>query len=392
MTGFGYLLTAQFLSAFVDNMILFVAQAIILRDAFPSWYLQLVQATFLFAYIVLSPWVGRVADRYAKRNVLLLGNGVKCIGIMLLLASVDPAVSYAVVGLGAVIYSPAKYGILPWLTNSDKQLLKANAQVEGFTILAILTGAVAGGWMSDRSISLSLGICCALYVFSALLCLGIPLNPGNCQIKFQNAVSAFRQDVATVLQVPAGKFSLLATSGFWMASSVLRLAVFAWLPLAFEIHDNATIGMMITLSGIGLIVGAVLTPRLVPVGNVSRVIGFGALMGVSLMALPWIPRLPFALALQMLSGSFGGLYVIPMNAMLQRVGEQTVGTGKIVAIQNFSENVFMFFGVTMFLAASWAGIPVAWSMTMNGTALMLIVGGLFLRKNITQQPSHEQSD
>ena len=85
MSGLRFLLAAQFLSAFVDNMILFIAQAIILRDAFPSWYLQLVQATFLFAFIVLSPWVGRLADRYAKRWVLVFGNSVKCMCVLLLL-------------------------------------------------------------------------------------------------------------------------------------------------------------------------------------------------------------------------------------------------------------------------------------------------------------------
>ena len=382
MTGLRYLMAAQFLSAFVDNMILFVAQAIIIRDAFPFWYLQLVQATFLFAYIVLSPWVGGVADRYAKRLVLLLGNGVKCVGVLLMMTGVDPAISYAVVGVGAVIYSPAKYGILPWLTTSDAQLLHANAQMEGFTILAILSGAAVGGWLADFSIGLALASCIFIYGVSALICLGIPSNPGNSDIKFRSAISAFIYDVGAVLKVPAGRFSLFGTSGFWMASAVLRLAVFSWLPLAFGIHDNATIGIMIMISGVGLIVGAVMTPRLVPVGNISRVIGFGALMGIFLMILPWIPALWPALAVQMVIGCLGGLYVIPLNASLQRVGEKTIGTGKIVAIQNFAENLLMFAGVLAFLTASWAGVSVPVSMTANGVALLMIVGVLFgLRRN-----------
>jgi len=381
MSGLRFLLAAQFLSAFVDNMILFIAQAIILRDTFPSWYLQLVQATFLFAFIVLSPWVGRLADRYAKRWVLVFGNSIKCVGVLLLLAGIDPAVSYAVVGVGAVIYSPAKYGILPWMTQSDKQLLHANAQVEGFTILAILSGAATGGWMADHSIVVALGVCIGLYLLSAVLCVGVPKNPGNDTIKFRNAVDEFRIDLAKVLAVPNGRFSLMGTSGFWMASSVLRLAVFVWLPWTFGIADQATIGMMITLSGVGLIAGAVVTPHVVPPGNVSRVMGAGLMMGVALMILPWISILPLALAMQTICGSFGGIYVIPLNAMLQRVGEQTVGTGKVIAIQNFAENSFMFVGVLLFLFASWAGLPVTWSMTANGVALLLIVAALnYLRK------------
>ncbi len=373
MKGFRYLLTAQFLSALVDNMILFIAQAIILRDSFPAWYLQLVQATFLLAYIILSPWAGRFADRFAKRLVLVAGNGVKCLGVSLLLAGLNPAICYAVVGVGAVLYSPAKYGILPWLTSSDKQLLHANSQVEGYTILAILAGAVVGGWLADHSIVLALASCILLYGVSALLCIGIPTNPINNDIKFRNALPEFGKDIVTVVKTSRGRFSLVGTSGFWMASAVLRLAVFSWLPIAFGIHDNTTIGMMISLSGIGLIVGAALTPRLIPVGDVSRVIGAGALMGAGLLLLPWTSGLPVALMIQTLSGSFGGMYVIPLNAMLQRVGEQTVGTGKIVAIQNFAENSLMLLGVLSYLAAAREGIAVTWIMTANGAALLAIV-------------------
>ena len=373
MKGFRYLLTAQFLSALVDNMILFIAQAIILRDSFPAWYLQLVQATFLLAYIILSPWAGRFADRFAKRLVLVAGNGVKCLGVSLLLAGLNPAICYAVVGVGAVLYSPAKYGILPWLTSSDKQLLHANSQVEGYTILAILAGAVVGGWLADHSIVLALASCILLYGVSALLCIGIPTNPINNDIKFRNALPEFGKDIVTVVKTSRGRFSLVGTSGFWMASAVLRLAVFSWLPIAFGIHDNTTIGMMISLSGIGLIVGAALTPRLIPVGDVSRVIGAGVLMGAGLLLLPWTSGLPVALTIQTLSGSFGGMYVIPLNAMLQRVGEQTVGTGKIVAIQNFAENSLMLLGVLSYLAAAREGIAVTWIMTANGAALLAIV-------------------
>ena len=212
---------------------------------------------------------------------------------------------------------------------------------------------------------------------SAVLCIGIPTNPINCDIKFHNALPEFARDVAKVIKTARGRFSLMGTSGFWMASAVLRLAVFSWLPVAFGIHDNATIGMMISLSGVGLIVGAYLTPRLIPVGDVSRVIGAGALMGLGLLLLPWTSGLTLALSIQTLSGSLGGMYVIPLNAMLQRVGEQTIGTGKIVAIQNFAENSLMLIGVLLYLAAAREGGSVIWIMTANGAALLGIVLLLF---------------
>ena len=370
------LVAAQFLSAFVDNMILFVAQAILWRDAYPSWYLQLVQATFLLSYIVLSPWAGVLADRFAKRNILMAGNAVKSLGVLAMLSGLDPAMSYAIVGIGAVVYSPAKYGILPLLTNTDSQLLKANSQVEGFTILAILLGAAFGGWLADYSVPLALASCLGLYLVSALLCCRIPANPADRSLAFSGAIQRFRQDLMIVLAEKKGRFSLLGTSGFWMASAVLRLSVFAWLPLAFGIRDNTTIGLMVTLSGVGLIAGAVVTPKLVPSGNHARIILFGFLMAIGLILLPWTPTLAGALLVQTVTGSFGGMYVIPLNAMLQRVGEQTVGTGKAVAIQNFAENSLMFAGVSLFLLASWSGTPVVWSMTGNGVLLLAVVWGL----------------
>lgn len=381
MKGFSFLLGAQFLSAFVDNMILFIAQAIILRDAYPNWYLQLVQATFLLAYILLSPWAGRIADRYPKRNVLALGNLAKCIGVASLLAGLDPALSYAVTGVGAVIYSPAKYGILPCLAAaSDTLLLKANARVEGLTILAILAGAPVGGWLADHSTVGALAVCMALYLVSSSLCLGIPCDRGDTAVALRGAMSAFARDCKAVLANQEGVFSLCATSGFWTASAVLRLAVFLWLPVTFGIHDQARIGLMVMLSGAGLVFAAVLVPILMKPGQTSRVIGVGTLMGLTLVLQPWISWLPGAVALQTLCGTFGGMYLIPMNAMLQRVGERGIGTGKIVAIQNFAENSCMFCGVMGFLAASRSGVPVEWVMGVNGVVLLCVVA-LLARMN-----------
>ena len=190
---------------------------------------------------------------------------------------------------------------------------------------------------------------------------------------FSQAWTGFVQDCRTVFTHTEGRFALIGTSGFWMASAVLRLAVFIWLPLQFGIHDNAKIGLMISLSGLGLIGGAILTPRLVPAEKISRTILFGFFMALALSILPWITNLPLALTVQTVCGGFGGIFIIPLNALLQRLGEHTIGAGKVVAIQNFAENSLMFIGVLLFLAASWLHIPVVWSMTANGIILMGIV-------------------
>ena len=138
----GALLSGQFLSAFVDNTLLFIAQAIILRDALPEYYLPLVQGLYLAAYILASPWVGGFSDFVPKARVLFVGNIVKALCLVGFLSGLNPALSYGIFGLGSVIYSPAKYGILPFLTKDEEQLMKANSWMEGTTIAAILSGAV----------------------------------------------------------------------------------------------------------------------------------------------------------------------------------------------------------------------------------------------------------
>ncbi|HAK74344.1 MAG TPA: lysophospholipid transporter LplT, partial [Sporomusaceae bacterium] len=214
------LFTAQFLSAFVDNMILFIVLAIIKRDVYPDYYLPFVQTTFLASYILLSPWVGRFADRKPKSNVLIIGNIMKASGALLLLLHGNPALSYAIVGLGAVIYSPAKYGILPFLTRGEQELLRANSALESYTILAILTGSIVGGILSDISISLSLAACLVLYALSIVINTFIPKNPGNRSIRYQNAITEFGIDCVTLLRNRQSHYSLVGSGSFWLASAV----------------------------------------------------------------------------------------------------------------------------------------------------------------------------
>ncbi|CAK0776211.1 membrane hypothetical protein [Gammaproteobacteria bacterium] len=163
------LLLAQFLTAFADNAILFTAVAMVMHTGdSPPWYIPALQGVFLAAFVVLAPWVGPFADGRPKAVVLLTANIVKAIGAGLMFLGIDPLLSYAVVGVGAAMYSPAKYGILPELVPHNA-LVTANGWIEGTTILAILTGSVAGGAVADRSVPLALGLVGILFLLSAVM-------------------------------------------------------------------------------------------------------------------------------------------------------------------------------------------------------------------------------
>ncbi len=372
------LFTAQFLSAFVDNMILFVILAIIKRDSYPDFYLSYVQSIFLASYIILSPWVGRFADRKPKAEVLIIGNVVKTAGVLLLFVGLDPAISYAAVGLGAVIYSPAKYGILPFLTRNEDELLKANSGLESYTILAILTGSVAGGFLSDLSINLALGVCVLLYVSSIGINTIITKDPGNKRIGYNHAISEFFADTAILLRDRQSHYSLVGTGSFWMASAVLRMIIFAWVPLTLGITSGTAISMIIAVTGVGIAIGALVTPYLISIKNYQRTVWFGFAMGVAIVGFLMITSLPITVIGLLIVGVLGGIYIVPMNACLQQVGHHTIGAGKTIAVQNFMENTFMFLGVGLYTLATKAGIATNVCLGATACVLLLLVSYMFL--------------
>lgn len=374
LSPLGALFTAQFLSAFVDNMILFVAQAVIVRDALPGYYLPLVQSAFLAAYILLSPWVGRFADMRPKAEVLVFGNLIKSAGVLALLSGVDPVPCYALVGVGSAVYSPAKYGILPFLTRNADELLWANSRLESYTILAILSGSVTGGFLSDLSIAGALVACAVLYGMSIAVSLTIPRDAGNPEIRYAHAVREFVRDTLVLLRIPGSRYSLVGTGSFWMASAVLRMIIFVWVPATLGIFSGTRISMIIAVTGLGIAVGAFLTPWLVSIRTYRRTLWYGLAMGLCILAFLQIGTLWATVGMLLLTGALGGIYIVPMNACLQQVGHRRVGAGKTIAVQNFLENSFMFLGVSAYTAATRAGVPLSASLGATGAALLAMVG------------------
>lgn len=368
---------AQFLSAFVDNMLLFIAQAIIVRDNYPVYYLPVVQGTFLFAYIIFSPWVGRYADKHAKASVLIHGNLIKLGGALLFAAGCDPALAYALVGVGAVVYSPAKYGILPVLTSSEAELLKANSYLESFTIAAILAGSVGGGLLSDLSITGALITAASLYVASVLLNLFIPRDQGDREINYRAAIRAFIRDISTLSAIRQSHYSLVGTGSFWLVSATLRVAVFAWLPLILGITSNTEISLIFAVTGIGLAVGAVLVPRIITIRTYQRTLFAGMAIAALVFSFTAIHALSVTVAALFALGVAGGIYIVPLNACLQNVGHISIGAGKTIAVQNFIENTFMFLGVAGYTLSIKMGLGVNSAILAIGILFTITIGYMF---------------
>ena len=142
--GMKAVIVAQFLSAFGDNALLFATLALLKAQFYPEWSQPILQMVFVGAYILFAPFVGQVADSFAKGRVMMFANGLKLLGAASICFGINPFLGYTLVGVGAAAYSPAKYGILGELTTGSK-LVKANGLMEASTIAAILLGSVAGG-------------------------------------------------------------------------------------------------------------------------------------------------------------------------------------------------------------------------------------------------------
>jgi LPLT family lysophospholipid transporter-like MFS transporter len=351
-------LIAQFLSALADNALLFIAIALVRSQHHPEEWVPLLQEFFVLAYVVLAPFAGPFADALPKGKAMLLANGVKLVGAAGMLAGFHPLLAYGVVGLGAAAYSPAKYGILSELVPADR-LVKANGLMEGSTIVAILVGVGTGGWLADFSVPVALWSVAGCYGAAMAATLVIPAvpaaHPGEPWNPLQ-LLAEFARITWFLLKDRDVRFSLACTSLFWGSGATLRLLLVAWVPLALGLADTRTPANLNGVVAIGIALGAALASALIRLETVNRALWPGLLLGPVIMLLATVHSLVPAGLLLVAIGLCGGLFVVPLNALLQERGHLTVGAGHAVAIQNLFENLAMLGMIGVYTLTIQAGI------------------------------------
>ena len=376
--GMNAVLVAQFLSALADNALLFAAIALLKSQQAPDWQLPLLQEFFVVAFIFLAPFVGPFADAFPKGRVMLVANGLKFAGASAMLLGLHPLLAYNLVGVGAAAYSPAKYGILGELVGADK-LVKANSLIEGSTIVAILLGAVLGGLLADYSVAFALGAVAACYLLAAVANLLIPRLPVAHPLQHFSPVVLVKDFSAALRKLFSNadaRFTLIGTSIFWGAGSTLRFLLVAWVPVALLITDNSTAANLSGAVAIGIALGAAAAARFVHLGNINSALPAGILIGALIMVFAFINNLYLAIAMLILIGVCGGFYVVPLNALLQDRGHQSVGTGHAIAVQNFFENFCMLLMVGFYTLLTKSGLSAISSTVGIGALVFLAIGVL----------------
>ncbi|VAW67703.1 Putative transmembrane protein [hydrothermal vent metagenome] len=373
-------LGTQFLTAFADNAVLFTAITLVLqKTAIGDWYIPALQASFLLAFVVFAPWVGHFADGRPKPQVMLLANLIKAIGVGMLMLHISPLIAYAVIGMGAAMYSPAKYGILPELVDEDT-LVKANGWIEGSTILAILSGTLVGSALAEYSIQMALILVVALYICSAIIARSIEhrliasdaSKTGSADLMPTSSLRIFYAQMKRLLDTPRARFSTLGVSLFWASATVLRVLLIAWAPVVLFLHSTTDIAMLTLFVAIGIAIGSLLVPRLIPMAYLRRARLAAYAMGIVIIALSTLDNIWAARGALLLAGICGGLFVVPINAALQEIGHRSIGAGGAVAVQNFFENLAMLIASGVYAIIAGMGVNPIITMTSLGGIVMIL--------------------
>ncbi|MBP8795297.1 MAG: lysophospholipid transporter LplT [Azonexus sp.] len=403
--GFYIIMAAQFFSALADNALLIVAIAALRDMQAPTEYEPLLKTFFTVSYVALAAFVGPFADSMPKGRVMLISNTIKIFGCALMFFHVHPLLAYAVVGLGAAAYSPAKYGILTEYL-PHRLLVVANGWIEGLTVGAIILGVVIGGTLirpgvTDQLLALEIPfvdspaevaivVIAVLYLIAAAFNLyvphtGVPDKPLRKNPFF--LIHEFKYCLALLWRDPLGQISLAVTTLFWGAGATLQFIVIKWADTALGMGLTQS-SMLQGAVAIGVAAGAILAARMITLRTSVKVIPLGIAMGLIVLAMNFVHNTYLAVALLILIGALSGFFVVPMNALLQHRGHILMGAGHSIAVQNFNENLSILVMTGLYFLMVRADLSIYWVVSLFGlcvSSLMILIR----RRHFANQRRHD---
>jgi MFS transporter, LPLT family, lysophospholipid transporter len=356
--GFFTIMAAQFFSSLADNALLVAAIELLKASGAPLWHVSALAPMFALFYVILAPFVGAFADAYPKGQVMFVSNFIKVVGCLFMLFGGHPLLAYAVVGLGAAAYSPAKYGILTELLPAS-QLVKANGWIEGLTVASIILGILLGGQLInpvvanrllafdfpyfqtsvDTAPEAAIAVMILIYGIAAWFNTRIP-NTGAAIIPMPknklSLVPDFWHCNTLLWKDKLGQISLSTTTLFWGVLGNLRVIVFAWAAVALG-YSTTQASSLVGVIVIGTAIGAVIASMRMTLDQATKLIPLGIIMGILMFGLNFINSIWVAIPFLILLGGLAGYLVVPMNALLQHRGHNLMGAGRSIAVQNFNE-------------------------------------------------------
>ncbi|MFC0252479.1 lysophospholipid transporter LplT [Massilia consociata] len=403
--GFYTIMAAQFFSSLADNALLFVAISLLTSMNAPASLTPLLKLSFVLFYVLLAAFVGAFADSLPKGRVMFIANLIKIFGCGLMFLTVHPLLAYAVVGFGAAVYSPAKYGILTELLPPEK-LVPANGWIEGLTVMSIILGTVAGGalvserganWLMgldlpgvENAAEAAMAVVVGVYILAALFNLRIPDTGARYEHQERNPaklIADFANCSATLWRDKLGQISLAVTTLFWGAGATLQFIVLKWAERSLDMPlDKAT--NLIGVVAIGVALGAALAARMIPLRKSLTVIPLGIIMGLVVCSMVFVKSVNLAYPLLALIGFLSGFFVVPMNALLQHRGHVLMSAGHSIAVQNFNENLSILTMLAMYAIMITLNLDLDIIIVLFG---MSVAGIMFFigRRHAANQREHD---
>jgi MFS transporter, LPLT family, lysophospholipid transporter len=426
--SFYTIMAAQFFSSLADNALLIAAIALLIQLDAPDWMTPLLKLFFVLSYVLLAAFVGAFADSRPKGNVMFITNTIKFVGCAVMLFGSHPLLSYAIVGLGAAAYSPAKYGILTELLPPER-LVAANGWIEGLTVGSIILGTVLGGVLisvgvSSRLLGLDLPIIetgidtpaeaailviMMIYIIAALINLKIPDTGARYVAQKTNPIDLikdFAHCFRTLWNDRLGQISLAVTTLFWGAGATLQFIVLKWAEVALNMSLSQG-AILQAISAFGVAGGAIWAASRIPLKQSLKVLPYGVVMGIGVcfMAIYHIDMIPPIVlvefgkmkltlnmippyALLIMVGWLAGYFVVPMNALLQHRGHVLLSAGHSIAVQNFNENLSVLSMLMLYALLIWLDVPIAYVITGFGLSVSIIMI-LIMRRHARNQAEYD---
>ncbi|MCY9801991.1 MFS transporter [Vibrio scophthalmi] len=362
----------QFFGAFNDNifknvLLLFVAFAGVgVLPVSSHLFINLAAGLFILPFFLFSASAGVLADKYEKSGFI---RKVKLaeIGIMLLGAIGFITESYLVLlvllflmGTQSAFFGPVKYALLPQQLKT-KELVPGNALVETGTFLAILLGTLGAGVIAsaDNANYLAAGCVVLFALLGYFASRSIPEAAASApELKFRwQPIKHTKKTIAIAKSDRVIFQSIMAISWFWF----LGAAYLTQFPNFTKIYLNGSesaVSFLLALFSVGIAFGSLACDKLsnhrieigiVPLGSLGITI-FGWLMASSVPAsLPAFDNFSAFIAYQplwpvfaylLLLGASGGVFIVPLYAMMQKRAKVTE-RAQVVAALNIYNSLFM---------------------------------------------------
>lgn len=372
----------QFLGALNDNLfknallVIVVSTAITAADSNTNFITNLAAGLFILPFFLFSTLAGHLADRFDKAYLI---RRIKFAEIILMLVgcfslwqgniSLMLGVLF-LLGTQSAFFGPIKYAIIPQHVDSD-ELLAANAQVGMGTFVSILLGTLIGGWMVTTPQGImQLG---ALIILVAIIgwissCQIPKAPPENTAAEAKVSFNPLRETAANYSLAKHNKtviYCIFSSSWFWLYGACFLTQVPNF-SVAILGGDPKLISILLGSFIIGVAIGSLccnrfsrgqVEPGLVPVGTLGLSLfaidlyfssSYYAALNTADNSIAPMAFLSMTSGLRILAdllciGIFGGLFIVPIYAMIQRNTDGTT-RARVLSVNNIFNALFMVSG------------------------------------------------